>query len=178
MLLATALVINWDGSIAGFQDKVQIDPSEDGVYTPGSERHLFQAGPLTFGIVICHEGFRYPETVRWAAPESTGRFSPAFRACRARLLPADDLRRSGQFLSREGGPLPRGREHLLFRKRQLRKRGLSDDVGDRPPGRHTAGVPALRQGRTAHRGHRPHGGDRPAGRRVAEVEKKTRRVRY
>jgi predicted amidohydrolase len=22
---------------------------------------------LTFGIVICHEGWRYPETVRWAA---------------------------------------------------------------------------------------------------------------
>ena len=24
------------------------------------------SGPLTFGIAICHEGFRYPETVRWA----------------------------------------------------------------------------------------------------------------
>jgi predicted amidohydrolase len=23
-------------------------------------------GPLTFSVVICHEGFRYPETVRWA----------------------------------------------------------------------------------------------------------------
>jgi predicted amidohydrolase len=22
---------------------------------------------LTFGVAICHEGFRYPETVRWAA---------------------------------------------------------------------------------------------------------------
>src|SRR5438874_6650952 len=30
-LLATALVINRDGSIAGFQDKVQIDPSEEGL---------------------------------------------------------------------------------------------------------------------------------------------------
>lgn len=27
---------------------------------------MFQTGPLTFGIVICHEGWRYPETVRWA----------------------------------------------------------------------------------------------------------------
>jgi predicted amidohydrolase len=61
------LVINADGSIAGFQDKVQLDPSEDATYTPGSERRVFQAGPLTFGISICHEGFRYPETVRWAA---------------------------------------------------------------------------------------------------------------
>jgi predicted amidohydrolase len=66
-LTATALVIDPDGSIAGFQDKVQIDPSEDLIYTPGSERRIFQAGSLTFGIVICHEGWRYPETVRWAA---------------------------------------------------------------------------------------------------------------
>jgi predicted amidohydrolase len=66
-LVATALVIDQDGSIAGFQDKVQIDPSEEGTYTPGSGRRLFHAGPLTFGIAICHEGWRYPETVRWAA---------------------------------------------------------------------------------------------------------------
>jgi predicted amidohydrolase len=66
-LLATALVIGPDGSTAGFQDKVQIDPSEEGTYTPGSGRRVFQAGPLTFGVAICHEGWRYPETVRWAA---------------------------------------------------------------------------------------------------------------
>jgi predicted amidohydrolase len=63
----SALVINRDGSIAGFQDKVQLDPSEEGLYRPGTDRRLFQAGPLKFGITICHEGFRYPETVRWAA---------------------------------------------------------------------------------------------------------------
>jgi predicted amidohydrolase len=66
-LIATALAIDQDGSIAGFQDKVQIDPSEEGTYTPGTGRRVFQAGPLTFGIAICHEGWRYPETVRWAA---------------------------------------------------------------------------------------------------------------
>lgn len=66
-LLATALVINPDGTMAGFQDKVQIDPSEEGTYSCGSGRQMFQAGPLTFGISICHEGWRYPETVRWAA---------------------------------------------------------------------------------------------------------------
>jgi predicted amidohydrolase len=65
-LLATALVVNPDGTIAGFQDKVQIDPSEEGTYTPGSDRRVFQTGPLTFGVAICHEGWRYPETVRWA----------------------------------------------------------------------------------------------------------------
>jgi predicted amidohydrolase len=66
-LIATALVINPDGSFAGFQDKVQIDPSEEGTYSSGSGRRVFQTGALTFGIVICHEGWRYPETVRWAA---------------------------------------------------------------------------------------------------------------
>lgn len=66
-LRISALVINADGSRAGFQDKVQLDPSEDETYAPGDGRRLFHAGPLTFGIAICHEGFRYPETVRWAA---------------------------------------------------------------------------------------------------------------
>jgi predicted amidohydrolase len=65
-LLATALVINADGTVAGFQDKVQLDPSEDDIYSPGSGRRVSQAGPLIFGIAICHEGWRYPETVRWA----------------------------------------------------------------------------------------------------------------
>jgi predicted amidohydrolase len=63
----TALVVDRDGTIAGFQDKVQLDPSEDGRYAAGFERRVFRSGPLTFGVVICHEGWRYPETVRWAA---------------------------------------------------------------------------------------------------------------
>jgi len=66
-LMATALVIGADGERAGFQDKVQIDPSEEKTYTPGVDRRVFRAGALTFGISICHEAFRYPETVRWAA---------------------------------------------------------------------------------------------------------------
>jgi predicted amidohydrolase len=66
-LLATALVIDAAGERLGFQDKVQLDPSEDETYTPAADRRIFQAGGLTFGVVICHEGWRYPETVRWAA---------------------------------------------------------------------------------------------------------------
>jgi len=66
-LLISALVVNRDGTIAGFQDKSQIDPSEEGTYSNDvSERRVFTSGPLTFGIAICHEGWRYPETVRWA----------------------------------------------------------------------------------------------------------------
>ncbi|MEZ5286886.1 MAG: carbon-nitrogen hydrolase family protein [Vicinamibacterales bacterium] len=66
-LVISALVVHADGTVAGFQDKVQIDPSEEAQFATGSERHVFQAGALVFGIVICHEGWRYPETVRWAA---------------------------------------------------------------------------------------------------------------
>lgn len=66
-LRITALVVRRDGTIDGFQDKVQLDPSEDTTYQPGSGRSLFEAGPLKFGVCICHEGWRYPETVRWSA---------------------------------------------------------------------------------------------------------------
>jgi predicted amidohydrolase len=66
-LRATVLVIDDAGVRLGFQDKVQLDPSEDGTYAAGLDRRVFEVGPLTFGAVICHEGWRYPETVRWAA---------------------------------------------------------------------------------------------------------------
>jgi predicted amidohydrolase len=66
-LRISVLVVHPDGTRAGFQDKVQLDPSEEDTYSPGSGRRVFHAGPLTFGIAICHEGWRYPETVRWAA---------------------------------------------------------------------------------------------------------------
>ncbi len=66
-LLLSVVVVNADGTKAGVQDKVQLDPSEEGIYAAGSGRRVFQAGPLTFGVAICHEGWRYPETVRWAA---------------------------------------------------------------------------------------------------------------
>lgn len=65
-VLASALVVNRDGTVAGFQDKVQLDPSEDTIYSPGSGRQVFQTGELKFGVAICHEGWRYPETVRVA----------------------------------------------------------------------------------------------------------------
>ena len=66
-LQITACVINPDGTIAGRQDKIQLDPPEEAIYPgKGTKRCIFTAGPLTFGIVICHEGWRYPETVRWS----------------------------------------------------------------------------------------------------------------
>ncbi|MDX2154385.1 MAG: carbon-nitrogen hydrolase family protein [Bryobacteraceae bacterium] len=64
---ATALVIGPDGGRLGFQDKVQIDPSEEGLYVAGEGRRVFEIGGVTIGVAICHEGWRYPETVRFAA---------------------------------------------------------------------------------------------------------------
>lgn len=63
----STLVVNADGTVAGFHDKVQLDPSEEATWEAGTERHVYTAGPLTFGLAICHEGWRYPETARWAA---------------------------------------------------------------------------------------------------------------
>lgn len=62
-----AVVINDQGEILGHQTKNQLDLSEDNQWTAGTERQIFEVDDLKFGIVICHEGFRYPETVRWAA---------------------------------------------------------------------------------------------------------------
>src|SRR4051812_31525961 len=41
-VMACALVIQPDGTRDGFQDKVQIDPSEDDVYVAGSGRRVFK----------------------------------------------------------------------------------------------------------------------------------------
>jgi predicted amidohydrolase len=62
-----AYVIDAQGQIQGYQTKNQLDPTEDRFYVPGSARRLFEINQVRFGVAICHEGWRYPETVRWAA---------------------------------------------------------------------------------------------------------------
>jgi len=62
-----AYVIDARGQLQGYQTKNQIDPSEDRFYVPGNTRRMFEINGVKFGIAICHEGWRYPETVRWAA---------------------------------------------------------------------------------------------------------------
>ena len=62
-----AQVIAKTGEVVGYQTKNQLDPSEDNIWIPGTKRSLFEVEGLKFGITICHEGFRYPESVRWAA---------------------------------------------------------------------------------------------------------------
>jgi predicted amidohydrolase len=65
--LNVAFAISSAGEILGYQSKVQLDPSEDNLWSGGKDRRIFEVSDLKFGISICHEGFRYPETVRWAA---------------------------------------------------------------------------------------------------------------
>lgn len=62
-----AYVVSNTGEVQGYQTKNQLDPSEDKFFVPGRDRHLFETNGVKFGIAICHEGWRYPETVRWAA---------------------------------------------------------------------------------------------------------------
>lgn len=66
-VLNTAFVFSDSGALLGHQTKNQIAPEEDPFYVPGSGRQLFEVKGVLFGVVICHEGWRYPETVRWAA---------------------------------------------------------------------------------------------------------------
>ena len=65
--LNVAFVISNTGKVLSYQSKNQLDPSEDERWVPGTKREIFEVNGVKFGIVICHEGFRYPETTRWAA---------------------------------------------------------------------------------------------------------------
>lgn len=66
-LLNVAQVVSATGERLGYQTKNQLDPTEDGIWQPGTRRQLFGVESVKFGVTICHEGFRYPESVRWAA---------------------------------------------------------------------------------------------------------------
>ena len=68
-LVNLAYVVSGKGELLGYQTKNQLDPSEDNLWVPGRERSIFEVNGLKFGITICHEGFRYPESVRWAAQQ-------------------------------------------------------------------------------------------------------------
>jgi predicted amidohydrolase len=62
-----AFVIGRDGAVQGYQAKNQIPPIEEPYYVPEGSRRMFEVDGVPFGITICHEGWRYPEAVRWSA---------------------------------------------------------------------------------------------------------------
>lgn len=62
-----AFVIGRDGTLLGHQTKNQLPLEEAPYYVPDGQRRLFSIDGAPFGITICHEGWRYPEGVRWPA---------------------------------------------------------------------------------------------------------------
>ena len=62
-----AFVISRNGVIEGYQAKNQLAPQEEAFYVPDGKRRVFEVDGVSFGISICHEGWRFPETVRWSA---------------------------------------------------------------------------------------------------------------
>lgn len=68
-LFNLAFVVAADGKVLGYQTKNQLDPTEDNLWIAGTARNIFEVNGVRFGITICHEGFRYPESVRWAAQQ-------------------------------------------------------------------------------------------------------------
>ena len=62
-----AFVVSREGTVVGYQAKNQIPPSEEPFYVPDGQRRLFEVNGVPFGITICHEGWRFPESVRWSA---------------------------------------------------------------------------------------------------------------
>jgi predicted amidohydrolase len=62
-----AFVVSREGAIEGYQTKNQIPLEEEPYYVPDGRRRLFEVDGVPFGITICHEGWRYPEAVRWSA---------------------------------------------------------------------------------------------------------------
>lgn len=62
-----AFVISRTGAVVGYQAKNQLPLQEEPFYVPDGRRRLFEVDGVPFGITICHEGWRYPESVRWSA---------------------------------------------------------------------------------------------------------------
>jgi predicted amidohydrolase len=111
--IISALVVSPDGRLLGHQDKVQLDPAEEGPYARGTGRHIFEIDGVRFGIAICHEGWRYPETVRWAARRGAHIvFHPQFS-------PEGPPRKDGEWASSAGtiheqAALCRAAENMIY----------------------------------------------------------------
>lgn len=109
-----SVVIDNSGRVLGWQSKNQLDPSEDQFYVPGRTRRVFDIEGLRFGIVTCHEGWRYPETVRWAAVRGASVvFHPQHSGSnRQRSIPAEWGSASGAYY--EKAMLCRSRENTIY----------------------------------------------------------------
>jgi predicted amidohydrolase len=60
----SALVIAETGRVLGVHHKTKLTPLDAIAYTPGASIETFELFGVTVGVVICFEGFRFPETTR------------------------------------------------------------------------------------------------------------------
>ena len=60
----SALVIAETGKILGAHHKTKLTPLDTVAYSPGEGTHVFELHGVKVGVVICFEGFRFPETTR------------------------------------------------------------------------------------------------------------------
>jgi predicted amidohydrolase len=60
----SALVIAETGRILGTHHKTRLTPLDAIAYAPGTTLETFSLFGVTVGVVICFEGFRFPETTR------------------------------------------------------------------------------------------------------------------
>lgn len=60
----SALVIDESGRVLGTHHKTKLTPLDAIAYSPGRSIETFQLFGVTVGVVICFEGFRFPETTR------------------------------------------------------------------------------------------------------------------
>lgn len=143
-LRITSVVLNPDGTTQGWQDKVQLDPSEDALFSPGIGRLLFQAGELRFSIAIYHEGWCYPETVRAAVLQGAHLvFHPHYHWAEPGSYAPNDFADPANTLH-EKAILCRAAEYtMLHGECELCERGLTHNFFRRQPGRCPAGTSAI-----------------------------------
>ncbi len=60
----SALVISERGKVLGVHHKTKLTPLDAVAYTPGHSIETFELLGIKVGVVICFEGFRFPETTR------------------------------------------------------------------------------------------------------------------
>lgn len=60
----SALVISAEGTILGVHHKTKLTPLDAIAYSPGNSFETFDLFGVKVGVVICFEGFRFPETTR------------------------------------------------------------------------------------------------------------------
>ncbi len=161
-LHASALVIGPDGTRLGFQDKVQIDPSEEGTLCAGKRASSISGWPAPLRGGDLPRGVALPRDGPVGGEEGAQVvFHPQFHeAERGSYRPKTYGDPANSF--HEKAVLCRAAENsCYFATVELCQRGVTDHLGRRGARRDAAELPAVRAGGVAHRRPGPVTRDRP-----------------